>query len=91
MRETSVGVHELKTQLSKYLRQVKAGNTIVITDHGRMVGRIVPTEASLDEKLAALQQAGLIHWNGRKLEDMQPLATMPEGCSLSDLIIEERR
>ena len=91
MRETSVGVHELKTQLSKYLRQVKAGHTIVITEHGRTVGRIVPTETSLDEKLAALQQAGLIRWNGKKLKPMKPIATLPAGCSLSDLIIEDRR
>ena len=91
MRETAVGVRELKTQLSKYLRQVKAGHTIVITEHGRTVGRIVPTETSLDEKLAALQQAGLIRWNGHKLKPMQPIATLPEGCSLSDLIIEDRR
>ena len=72
-------------------RQVKAGHTIVITEHGRTVGRIVPTETSLDEKLAALQQAGLIRWNGKKLKPMQPIATLPEGCSLSDLIIEDRR
>ena len=91
MRETAVGVRELKTQLSKYLRQVKAGHTIVITEHGRTVGRIVPTETSLDEKLAALQQAGLIRWNGRKLKPIKPFATLPEGCSLSDLIIEDRR
>ena len=91
MRETAVGVRELKTQLSKYLRQVKAGHTIVITEHGRTVGRIVPTGTSLDEKLAALRQAGLIRWNGKKLKPMKPLATLPEGCSLSDLIIEDRR
>jgi hypothetical protein len=63
MRETAVGVRELKTQ----------------------------SETLLDEKLAALQQAGLIRWNGKRLKPMQPLATLPEGCSLSDLIIEDRR
>jgi hypothetical protein len=63
MRETAVGVRELKTQ----------------------------AETSLDKKLAALRQASLIRWNGKKLEPMQPLATLPEGCSLSDLIIEDRR
>jgi hypothetical protein len=49
------------------------------------------SETSLNEKLAALQKAGLIRWNGKKLKPMKPLATLPEGCLLSDLIIEERR
>ena len=91
MRETTVGVRELKSQLSKYLRQVKAGHTIVITVRGRTVGRIMPAEAPLDEKLAALQRAGLIRWNGKKLKPMKPIATLSEGRSISDLIIEDRR
>jgi len=91
MRETTVGVRELKTQLSKYLRQVKAGRTIVITEHGQAVGRIVPAEESLDDRLQAMVRAGLAQWNGKKLKPMKPIATLPEGCSLSDLIIEDRR
>ncbi len=91
MRETTVGVRELKTQLSKYLRQVKAGHTIVITEHGQAVGRIVPAEESLDDRLQAMVKAGLAQWNGQKLKPMKPIAKMPEGCSLSDLIIEDRR
>ena len=87
MRETTVGVRELKTQLSKYLRQVKAGHTIVITEHGQAVGRIVPA----DDRLQAMVKAGLAQWNGQKLKPMKPIAKMPEGCSLSDLIIEDRR
>jgi prevent-host-death family protein len=91
MRETTVGVRELKTQLSKYLRQVKAGRTIVITERGRTVGRIVPDEESLDDRLQAMVKAGLAQWNGKKLKPPKPVTTLPEGRSISDLIIEDRR
>ena len=42
MAELTVGGRELKTRLSEYLRQVRAGETIVITDHGRPVGACGP-------------------------------------------------
>lgn len=42
MTEMTVGIRDLKAQLSNYLRQVKAGATLIITERGRPVGRIVP-------------------------------------------------
>jgi prevent-host-death family protein len=47
MAEMTVGVRELKTHLSEYLRQVKAGQTIVIAEQSRQVGRIVRAEQPL--------------------------------------------
>jgi prevent-host-death family protein len=91
MAELTVGVRELKSQLSKYLRQVKAGRTVVITEHGKAVGRLVPAEMSLEDKIEALRRAGLIRWSGRKLKPMKPIARVKEGHSIADLIIEDRR
>jgi prevent-host-death family protein len=45
MTEVNVGLRELKTHLSQYMRQVKSGDTIVITEHGRPVGLVVWPEA----------------------------------------------
>ena len=91
MSELNVGVRELKARLSEYLRQVKAGRTIVITEHGKTVGRIVPAETSLEDKLEAMRRAGLIRWSGKKLKPMKPVAKIKEGYSVADLIIEDRR
>lgn len=38
----SVGVHEAKTQLSRLLHEVSAGEEVVITSRGREVARLVP-------------------------------------------------
>jgi prevent-host-death family protein len=91
MAEMTVGVRELKTQLSKYLRQVKAGRTIIITEHGKAVGRIVPPEATVEEKLEAMRRAGLIEWSGKKLKPMKPVAKVKDGYSVAQLLIDDRR
>jgi len=91
MAEMTVGVRELKTQLSKYLRQVKAGRTIIITEHGKAVGRIVPPEATVEEKLEAMRRAGLIEWSGKKLNPMKPVAKVKAGYSVAQLLIDDRR
>jgi len=91
MTELTVGVRELKTQLSKYLRQVKAGRTVVITERGKAVGRLVPAGQSLEEKLEAMRRAGLIEWSGKKLKPMKPVAKVKEGYSVAQLLIEDRR
>ena len=69
-----VSVRELKSRLSHYLRLTKSGESVVITDRGVPIGRIVPVGADLDERLAAMQQAGQAAWSGRKLEARKPVA-----------------
>jgi prevent-host-death family protein len=90
MSETSVGVRELKSRLSEYLRQVKAGHTVVITEHGHPVGRIVPAAQPLADRLQAMAQAGLILWSGMKLEAMAPVAQVQGEHTVADLLVEDR-
>jgi prevent-host-death family protein len=90
MAETTVGVRELKTRLSEYLRRVKTGETIVITDHGQPVGRIVPAEQPLEARLQAMVEAGALAWSGQKLEPMLPVAQVQGQHSVADLLIEDR-
>ena len=47
MDEMRVGIRELKSKWSEYMRRVKSGQTIVITKHGEPIGQIVPINASL--------------------------------------------
>lgn len=39
----SVGVRELRQYLSRYLDRVKAGETLVVTERGEEVARLVPS------------------------------------------------
>lgn len=42
----SVGIRELRDHLSRYLDQVKAGSTVTVTEHGRVIATIVPMRYS---------------------------------------------
>jgi len=42
MREVRVGPHELKRRLSEYLRRVKGGQTIIVSERGKAIGQISP-------------------------------------------------
>jgi len=90
MSALSVGVRELKSRLSEYLRRGRAGQTIVITDRGQPVGRIVPAGQPLEARLQAMIQAGLILWNGKTLEPMPPVSRVRREGSVSDLLVEDR-
>ncbi len=90
MGDMCVGVRELRRRLSEYLRQVKAGQTIVITKHGQPVGRIVPATQPLEARLQAMAQAGLLLWSGRKLEPMPPIAKGHGDRTVADLLVKDK-
>ena len=94
MSEVTVGIRDLKARLSEYLRQVKHGDIIVITEHGKPVGRLYPdhsTAKSVEERTLELVKAGLVAWNGKKLPARKPVVVNRSDKLLSDIIIEERR
>ncbi len=90
MDEQTVGIRELKSRLSEYLQRVREGQTVVITDRGQPVGRIVPAGQPLAERMETLIQAGLACWDGRKLERAEPIARVAEGGSVADLLLRDR-
>lgn len=60
----SVGVKQLKTKLSEYLRLVRSGETVLVTDRDEVVAELRParkrpgTADSLDELLDSLAERG---------------------------------
>ncbi len=44
MNVKPIGIRELKANLSKYLKDVKEGGAIVVTERGRAIARIVPVK-----------------------------------------------
>jgi prevent-host-death family protein len=54
-----VGIRDLKNGLSKHLDRVKAGEEIVVTEHGRPIARLSPVGADVD-RMSALVAAGIV-------------------------------
>jgi prevent-host-death family protein len=90
MTQLTVGIRDLKAQLSEYLRQVKAGETVIITEHGRPIGRIVPETESLDERIQRLVDSGELLWNGKTLSPFEPVAVNQGDILISDIVSELR-
>ena len=42
----TVGIRELKNSLSAYVRAARKGETVVVTDRGEVVARLMPPEAA---------------------------------------------
>ena len=95
MGERRIGIRELKSRLSECVREVKTGGTIIVTEHGRAVARIIPDTTPdttpLRDRLELLVRTGAILWNGRRLRLAKPVARLRGKRSLSDLVIEDRR
>ncbi|MBZ0157889.1 MAG: type II toxin-antitoxin system prevent-host-death family antitoxin [Alphaproteobacteria bacterium] len=90
MGQTLVNIREFKSRLSYYLRLTKAGESVVITERGTPIGRIVPVAAPVEERMEAMAQAGLALWNRKKLKPMPPVARVQGARTVSDLLIEDR-
>jgi prevent-host-death family protein len=61
----TVGVRDLKDRLSEYLREVKAGESVLVTDRGAVVAEICSPgysnrDASVPPGLLALAKRGLV-------------------------------
>ncbi|MBU0511584.1 MAG: type II toxin-antitoxin system prevent-host-death family antitoxin [Chloroflexi bacterium] len=90
MTEASVGIRELKTNLSKYLRRVKAGQIVIITERGKLIGRILPEAPTLNERMQILQARGIILQVGGKLSPREPVVINRGQKQISDLVSENR-
>lgn len=91
MPGTQVGVRELKNRLSAYLSLVKAGQTIVITERGKVVGYLSPVAPSLEARMHALEAAGFLRRGKEKLQPHEPIIINPGPEQVSDLIVQDRR
>ena len=85
-----VGTRELKSKLSEYMRRVKGGETIIVTERGKSIGQIIPIKPDILEKLQVVIDAGLAEWNGKKLKPSRPVAINRGQKQVSDLVSEDR-
>ena len=91
----TAAVSDLKARLSEYLKKVKAGAEILITDRGKPVARLVPLSRAkiTRESLAQMEKEGLIKIGSGKLPKVfwsMPRPEDPNGSVLGALL-EERK
>ena len=88
----TVGVRDLKANLSRHLRRVRAGARLVVTDRGKPLATLAPVEDSTDrEWLHRLVAEGKVHWNGQKSRVPRRGVEQKSGKLASDMVLEDRR
>jgi prevent-host-death family protein len=90
-----VGSREFKNRLGRYLRAVRSGQTLLVTDRGKPVAKVSPPDQGSDpqltfaEILKKLEAEGKIRLPKRPLGRFRPVKI--KGKPASQTILEDRR
>jgi len=93
----SVGIRELKTHLSRYVKEVKEGDEILVSERGRIIARLSPVEphteaARLQSLLLKLSAEGQVILPRIHKKPARPAGRKKvRGSPFSDAVIEDRR
>ncbi|MCC6222850.1 MAG: type II toxin-antitoxin system prevent-host-death family antitoxin [Thermoleophilia bacterium] len=85
----AVGVRELRQNLSRYLDRVKAGEALIVTEHGREVARLVPSPRAGYSELATVFAASV---PGERLDVIAGRLNPPGAAAgTTDAFLDESR
>ena len=88
----TVGIRELKANLSRHLRRVRSGRRLVITERSRAIASIQPVQTPDEVEWAhALVAAGRAHWSGGKPEGLAPRGRPKRKRTVAEAVLEDRR
>lgn len=86
----TVGIKVLKNKLSYYLKKVRQGEVVIITDRKREVAQIIPMERNRDqERVLTLVRYGYASWQGGKPKGSQRPHKV-KGKALAEIVLEDR-
>lgn len=87
----TVGVRELKSRLSRYLKRVRSGARVTVTERGRAIATLGPVDVPADTEWAAMVVSGHARWSGGKPSGSRHPAPTVAGRSVSEAVLEDRR
>ncbi len=89
---TTVGVRELKTRIGTYLRLVRRGTRLIVTDRGRPIAQLCPLRGEGDDPEAVLQEMMLLGEVSRtSKEALSSFTPLPiKGSPISETIVDDR-
>jgi len=86
-----VGIREVKNRFSEYLRRVKQGEIMVITERNVPVARLVPVREKGQLSVLTLVEEGVASWQGGKPRGVTERPVIPSTASIAALVTEDRR
>jgi prevent-host-death family protein len=92
LHKPSIGLREVKANLSRLIKEVKEGAEIILTERGKPVARLIPSgqdSLSLEQRLAQLERSGWIEPLKSKKRKLPPPLPLP-GKKVQEFLQEER-
>lgn len=92
MPTTSTNVVQLKSRLSEYLRRVKAGGELVITERGIPVAKLVPLDAieRRTTRRLRLSKTGIVRAGRGKLPSILQSPPVGAEAGVLDALLADR-
>lgn len=90
----TVGVRELRQNLSRYLERVKEGETLTVTERGHEVARLVPSPSAVDPYYLELaEKYGATIPSGNLLDAIRSLPPLDKRApaGTTDAFLDESR
>lgn len=93
----TVGIRELKDRLSEYLRQVRSGESVLVTDRGEVIAEVSPPgrgtgDAGVPAGLIALARRGLATLGSPTESDLyRKLPRVRRGRGSAAQLLDEER
>jgi len=88
----TVGVKELKDNLSSYLQKVEQGEIVQISRHGKVIAELCPVHGNRHQRLIAeLQKKDIVIGGSGNIGSVKRVKNRKVEHPISDLVIEERR
>jgi prevent-host-death family protein len=82
-------VRDFKARLSHYLRRARAGQTIEITSHRKVIARLTGVPPTESDGIARLVASGAAQWGGGKPRGAEIRLT-EVGPRVSEMVLEDR-
>ncbi len=83
----TVGIKELRSNLSQYLKRVREGEHVIVTDRGTEIAELSPLSPSRKVMLD-LASAGKVVWSGGKPAGLRGVSIA--GKALAESVLEDR-
>lgn len=90
----TVGIKDIKNNLSRYLSRVKSGEEILITERGKPIARIIRENEknnTIRQALSPLIEQGLVAMPTHPINKASPSRIKSTGKFTSEMVAEDRR
>ena len=87
----TIGVRELRQNASRYLRLVKAGQRVAVTERGELIAYLVPANERPPTVIDQLEAAGHNHRGTGSILDLPEPEPLPAGARPLSEVLQEMR